>query len=226
MSASLSTRANLDLLDAKYEDWKRDSAAVEPTWSAFFEGFELGMAQLAAKSRDRAAAPDAAVLSEETLSFRMRVSNAVLSFRSRGHIAAWLDPLSPSAPDVASLLIKELGFAESEMDQEVQTLFFRGGRSMRLRDMLEELRRIYCDHVGFEFMYIQDPVVREWLLARIESPADPSPAVEPKDALRWLLEPETFERFLHRRYVGQKRFSVEGAKSLLVALETILADLP
>ena len=82
MSATLSSRANLDLLDAKYEDWKRDSASVEPTWGAFFEGFELGMVQLAAKSRDGAApAPGAAGLSEEALSFRMRVSNAITTFR-------------------------------------------------------------------------------------------------------------------------------------------------
>ena len=226
MSATLSSRANLDLLDAKYEDWKRDSAAVEPTWGAFFEGFELGMAQLAAKARGAIASPDAAGLSEETLSFRMRVSNAILSFRARGHIAASLDPLGTAGADATLLSNNELGFTEAEMDQEVQTLLFRGGRTMTLRMMLAELRRIYCDRVGFEFMYIQDTGVRDWLLARIESQEDPRTAVEPKDALRWLLEAETFERFLHRRYVGQKRFSVEGAESLLVALETLLADLP
>jgi 2-oxoglutarate dehydrogenase E1 component len=228
MSATLSSRANLDLLDAKYEDWKRDPAVVEPTWGAFFEGFELGMAQLAGKSSAGVTAvrESTAGLSDETLSFRMRVSDAIMSFRARGHAAAWLDPLSPGGPDTAVLSNKELGFTEAEMDEEVQTLFFRNGRPMKLRDMLAELRRIYCDRVGFEFMYIQDREVREWLLERIEALQNPAPAVEPKDALRWLLEPETFERFLHRRYVGQKRFSVEGAESLLVALETILADLP
>jgi len=226
MSASLSSRANLDLLDAKYEDWKRDAATVEPTWSAFFEGFELGMTQLAAKSRGAGAAPDAAGLSESALSFRMRVSDAIMSFRSRGHGAAWLDPLSAGGPDASVLSNEKLGFSEAEMDAEVQTFFFRGGRTMKLREMLAELRRIYCERAGFEFMYIQDREVRDWLLERIEAQEIPEPAVEPKDALRWLLEAETFERFLHRRYVGQKRFSVEGAESLLVALETILAEVP
>ena len=224
MSASLSYRANLDLLETKYLDWKRDAAAVETTWASFFEGFELGMAQLAGKE----AAGATGGLSEQTLNFRMRVTNALLAFRSLGHTAAHLDPLSPEGPDVSTLSLEGLGFSAEDLEGEVQTQMFRNGQPMKLRDMLAELRRIYCSTTGFEFMHIHNPEVRNWLLERIENRVFEAPPSnqEQVDALRWLLEAESFERFLHRRYVGQKRFSVEGAESLLVALETVLENMP
>jgi len=100
MSASLPYRANADFLESKYLDWKKDPASVEPLWSSFFEGFELGMAKLAA-APVRAGA-EGSMLSEKTLSFRMRVTNALQHFRAVGHTAAYLDPLSTEGPEVAS----------------------------------------------------------------------------------------------------------------------------
>jgi len=99
---------------------------------------------------------------------------------------------------------------------------------MKLKAMLAELRRIYCGKTGFEFWHIHNPEVRTWLLDRVEArDLDAKPAAKEQiDALRWLLEAESFERFLHRRFVGQKRFSVEGGESMLVALETILEGMP
>ncbi len=228
MSATLPFRANQDLLDSKYTDWKKEPSSVEPTWASFFEGFELGMAELAKRgSKTTSAAATTGTLSEATLNFRMRVTNALLAFRSLGHTAAHLNPLSPTAPDAALLSLEGLGFTEADLDSEVQTQMFRNGQTMKLREMLTELRAIYCDKTGFEFMHIQTPEVRNWVLDRIENRlSQPKPSAENQvDALRWLLEAETFERFLHRRFVGQKRFSVEGGESMLVALETILESL-
>ncbi|MCB1211018.1 MAG: 2-oxoglutarate dehydrogenase E1 component, partial [Verrucomicrobiales bacterium] len=227
MSASLPYRANADFIESKYVDWKNDPASVEPLWASFFEGFELGMAKLAtAPGKNKGS--DVATLSEKALSFRTRVANAIQHFRELGHTAAHLDPLSPEGPEIPSLTTGGLGFTEDELDEDVQTLLFRGGRPMKLKAMLDELRRTYCGKTGFEFMHIHNPEVRNWLLERVEGrDLDAKPvAAEQVNALRWLLEAETFERFLHRRFVGQKRFSVEGAESLLVALETILESLP
>ena len=227
MSATLPFRANQDLLDSKYTDWKKAPDSVETTWASFFEGFELGMAELARRNSRTAGAASGPTLSESTLNFRMRVTNALFAFRSLGHSAAHLNPLSAKAPAVPVLTLEGLGFTEADLDSEVQTQMFRGGQTMKLREMLAELQRIYCANVGFEFMHIQTPEVRSWLLERIEnrlSEAKPSEQSQ-IDALRWLLEAETFERFLHRRFVGQKRFSIEGGESMLVALETLLENL-
>lgn len=228
MSASLSYRANADFLESKYVDWKKDPASVEPLWSSFFEGFELGMAKLPAATAKGGATGEGAPLSEKALNFRMRVTNALHNFRAIGHTAAHLDPLDKEGPEIAALTPAGLGFTAEELEEEVQTHMFRGGQPMKLKTMLAELRRIYCGKTGFEFMHIHHGEVRSWLLNRIEErnlEAKPTPK-EQVDALRWLLEAETFERFLHRRFVGQKRFSVEGGESTLVALETIFEMMP
>ena len=227
MSATLPSRSNQDFLESQYQQWKNDARSVDAAWASFFEGFELGLAEL--KRRQGVERPSAAGgLSEDTLNFRMRVTNALLAFRSLGHTAAWVDPLSNEPPRPAALTMDRLGFTDGDMNQEVQTHLFRQGRPMALKEMLDELRAIYCDRIGFEFMHIHNPEVRTWLQERIENrlretPPSPSQKV---NALRWLLEAETFERFLHRRFVGQKRFSVEGGEGLLVALETLLESLP
>lgn len=226
MSATLPSRSNQDILESQYSQWSSDPKSVDATWASFFEGFELGMAHLAAKKGSSSASSQ--TLSEQTLNFRMRVSNALHTFRSLGHTASWLDPLSKTAPSPAILSLASLGFTESDMSESVQTQLFRQGRSMPLSEMLKDLRAIYCDRVGFEYMHIHTPEVRQWLQDRIENRLDRPvpPAKKQISALRWLLEAETFERFLHRRYVGQKRFSVEGGEGLLVALGTIFEGLP
>ncbi len=229
MSATLPFRANQDLLESQYQSWSKDPASVDPGWASFFEGFELGMAELAKRKGATASGSSSeATLSEATLNFRMRVTNALLLFRSLGHREAHLDPLSQSGPSAPELSLEALGFTEADLDREVQTHMFRGGQAMKLRTFLAELRRIYCGRSGFEFMHIHTPEVRNWLLERIENRTfEPTPDKDAQvDALRWLLEAESFERFLHRRFVGQKRFSVEGGESMLVALETILENLP
>jgi 2-oxoglutarate dehydrogenase E1 component len=227
MSATLPYRANADFLESKYEDWKKDAGSVEPLWSSFFEGFELGMARLVTKGAE-VAGGGGAPLSEKTLNFRMRVSNALQSFRALGHTAAHLDPLDKEGPEVPSLTLAGLGFTAEDLEEEVQTHLFRNGQPMKLKTMLAELQRNYCGKTGFEFMHIHHPEVRAWLLDRIEGRnLDAKPAAQDQvNALRWLLEAESFERFLHRRFVGQKRFSVEGGESMLVALETILEAMP
>ncbi len=226
MSASLSVRANLDLLETKYTAWKQNAASVDATWSAFFEGFELGMARLA--KQPPPAAAGGVQLREDELAFRMKVAEAIMRFRSLGHTGAWLDPLSDAAPNPSALSLESLGFDPADLDAEVATQFFRGGQRMTLRAMLNDLRSVYCDKIGFEFMHIHHPEVRAWLLERVEnrSSAGAPRREECVAALRSLLKPETFERFLHQRFVGQKRFSIEGGDALIVSLETLLEELP
>ena len=232
MTASVPFRANSELLDAQYTNWKNDPRSVDATWASFFEGFELGLAELTKRQGAAQTATSAGgltpTLSDKTLSFRMRVTNALLVFRSLGHTASHLDPLSPEAPKCPTLSIEGLDFSPEELATDVQTHMFRGGQPMKLSEMLSELRSIYCGTTGYEYMHIHTPEIQNWLMDRIENrPFEPQPAPAAQiNALRWLLEAETFERFLHRRYVGQKRFSVEGGESLLVALETILENLP
>ena len=226
MSSSISARANADLLDSKYADWKNDPSSVESEWATFFEGFELGMAQApkAGKGGDilapAANTSDSGVGVAMNQATRARVVTMVYRYRSLGHTKAWLDPLADTQPEAPLLSLENLGFKEEHLDIDVSTQFFEGGKKMKLRKLVELLNKTYCEKIGYEFMHINSPEVRHWVRDRVEQRMhEPEPEKDKKlAAMTWLAHAEGFEQFLHRKYVGQKRFSLEGGESLMVAL--------
>src|SRR5881227_2585596 len=221
MWSSLATRANLDLLDENYKRWRQNPESVDSGWAAFFEGFELGELP----ERDGAVAR-AAEGGEGSL--QSRVDGLVYAYRTLGHTIARLDPLADRRRENPLLTLRELGFSEKDLDLHVSSKFFFGNRQMTLREMIAALENIYAGSIGSEFMHIQNTRVRNWVLHRLESrPAKTeTPRAVQVALLRTLLEAESFEVFLHTRYVGQKRFSLQGAEALMVALETILHKSP
>ncbi|RYD31492.1 MAG: 2-oxoglutarate dehydrogenase E1 component, partial [Verrucomicrobiaceae bacterium] len=232
MSSTISARLNVDLLDAKYQQWLQDPRSVEGTWSMFFEGFELGTAQpkrvTPAAGIDNSRAVDSVGMSQQEMTFRANVTRMIETYRAIGHIGAHLDPLSPAPKDQSRLSLKEFGFTEADLNAEVETLYFNDGKRTKLREMVDRLRRTYCDLTGFEYMHILNFEVREWLRERIENRLDaPAPSTEIREQiLRWVWEPECFEQFLHNTYKGQKRFSLEGGESAMVVLNAVLNDAP
>jgi 2-oxoglutarate dehydrogenase E1 component len=220
MRPSFANRLNLDLIEENYERWQSDPESVDSSWSAFFEGFELGDLHL------RNGAAVAAQPGESPL--QTRIDGLVYAYRTLGHTMARLDPLAEKRPENPLLSLRELGFSEKDLDMQVSSKFFLDNRRMTLREMIAALENIYADTIGAEFQHIQNPRIRNWVLHRLESrPAKRDTSRETQVAiLRTLLEAETFETFLHTRYVGQKRFSLQGAESLLVILDTILQRCP
>ena len=218
MSQSVSGNWNSELLEQNYARWKQDTESVAPEWNAFFEGFELGLTQSEELAEGaRAAVPEDAALER-------RADSLAYSYRTLGHTIARLDPLSPEPPDNPLLSLKAIGFTDSDLERTVSSKYFRDGKPMLLREMLSELRSIYSETIGAEFMHIQDPRVRNWIRERVENRGNGNrkDGALHRAVLRQLYEAETFEHFLHTRYVGQKRFSLEGAESLLVILDTVL----
>ena len=224
MRPSFANHYNAALLDEMYAKWQQDPALVDANWAAFFEGFALGYA-----TPPRAAGTTAtAGASEADLARQGRVDDAVQAYRTLGHTLAQLDPLQNASPKQPLLTLEALGFTEGDLDQAVSSRYFMGGKSMRLREMLTLLQRIYTGKIGAEFMHISSSNVRNWLRERIEARPEmpaPEPAAQ-RTILSHLLAAEAFERFLHTRYVGQKRFSLEGGETLMPLLETILARCP
>ena len=209
---------NSELLEDNYARWKQHTGSVAPEWNAFFEGFELGLTQSEELAEGaRAAVPEDAALER-------RSDSLAYSYRTLGHTIARLDPLAAEPPENPLLSLKQIGFTEGDLERTVQSKYFRDGKPMLLREMLAELREIYCGTIGAEFMHIHDPRVRNWIRERVENRGDADRRDDAlhRSILRLLYEGETFEHFLHTRYVGQKRFSLEGAESLLVILDTIL----
>src|SRR3954466_9990475 len=225
MHPSFATRANLDLLEQNYQRWQENPESLDPSWLAFFEGFELGDLQL---RNGAAAAAGAPVTEAGDQPLQTRVEGLVYAYRTLGHTIARIDPLAEKRPSNPLLSLRELGFSEKDLDLVVSSKFFFDGRKMTLREMIALLESIYADSIGSEFQHIQNPRIRNWVRHRLESrPAKHAASRGAEIAvLRTLLEAETFETFLHTRYVGQKRFSLQGAEALMVILYSVLQRCP
>src|SRR5438445_5458579 len=223
MRTSIAARANLELIDQNYQRWQEDPASVDPSWSAFFEGFELG--NLPQRNGAAVAAPRTGVRESP---LQTRIDGLVYAYRTLGHTIARVNPLAEKRPENPQLTLRELGFSEKDLDLRVSSKFFHDNEEMALREMIARLQKIYANSIGAEFMHIQNTRIRNWVLHRLESRADKhSTARQVKIALlRGLMEAESFEVFLHSRYVGQKRFSLQGAESLMVILDSILHKCP
>src|ERR1700730_11558157 len=220
MRTTIAARANLHLIEENYRRWEQDPGSVDSGWAAFFEGFELGNLP----QRNGAAAATAAPADVRESPLQTRVDGLVYAYRTLGHTIARVNPLADERPENPLLTLRELGFSEKDLDLRVASKFFMDGRQMTLREMIAALQRIYADTIGAEFMHIQNTRMRNWVLHRLESRPDKreTPRNVQINLLRVLLEAESFEVFLHSRYVGQKRFSLQGAESLMVILDKIL----
>ena len=131
------------------------------------------------------------------------------------------------APYQPLLELKEFGLTEADLDETISSRSFRDGLPMKLRDIIAELKRIYCDTMGVEYMHIQNPQIRHWIRERIETRGGRADTSTPHyRILRTLHKAESFENFLHTTYVGSKRFSLEGGESIMVALSEILYRSP
>lgn len=225
MKSSFTARWNEALLDETYERWCQDPKSVDDDWAAFFEGFELGCARPISKNGAPQSAPNGNLKSGD-LAFETKIEGLVYAYRTIGHSIAKLDPLAESPRENPLLELKELGFEEADLDRMGQSKFFRDGKAIKLRDMIAELKEIYSDTIGAEFMHIQTPAIRNWVRDRLENRSDaPKQDGElQKKFLRRLLKAEEFENFLHTRYQGNKRFSLEGGEGLMVALNAVLDD--
>ncbi|WP_394289337.1 multifunctional oxoglutarate decarboxylase/oxoglutarate dehydrogenase thiamine pyrophosphate-binding subunit/dihydrolipoyllysine-residue succinyltransferase subunit [Microbacterium sp.] len=151
-----------------------------------------------------------------------RVQELINSFRVRGHMMADIDPLEYVQRTHPDLEIENHGLTFWDLDREFVTNGFGGKRTMKLRDILGILRDSYCRTVGIEYMHIQDPEQRAWFQANLEVKYQKPSHDEQLRVLGKLNEAEAFETFLQTKYVGQKRFSLEGGESLVPLLDQIL----
>ncbi|UYN83902.1 MAG: multifunctional oxoglutarate decarboxylase/oxoglutarate dehydrogenase thiamine pyrophosphate-binding subunit/dihydrolipoyllysine-residue succinyltransferase subunit [Microcella sp.] len=151
-----------------------------------------------------------------------RVQELINSYRVRGHLMADVDPLQYKQRSHPDLDIASHGLTFWDLDREFVTGGFGGRRSMLLREVLGVLRDTYCRTVGIEYMHIQEPEQRRWFQERLEKPYQKPTHDEQMRILGKLNQAEAFETFLQTKYVGQKRFSLEGGESVIPLLDEIL----
>jgi len=216
-------------LEALYEQWKRDPASVEAQWHAFFAGFELGCQQPPRRGGEAARSAAPAVAPNKDQLRQSRVDALVSAYRRLGHQQAKLDPLNLIKRRTPELSFDYMKLTEADLDTEFEIYWAGKLTRMPLHTMIDLLHETYCGHVGIEYMHIENYTIRRWLRDRIEEGRlrkDTLPNAEKKRVLSHLLEGELFEKFLHTRYVGQKRFSLEGGETIIPILDKIVEECP
>jgi 2-oxoglutarate dehydrogenase E1 component len=223
-SLTLPTRANADVIEAMYRTWLDNPDAVDPTWRAFFQGFSLGSngGSIGALDSHGVATPIIDSLKQS------HVHYLIAAYRAIGHLQAHLDPLSAPPPPTPKLDLGLFQLDASDLGTSFDVGTYLGGGQMKLRDIIASLQTTYCGHVGVEYVHIQDQDCRLWLQERIESTRLQPAFTKPQKVriLRRVYKAELFEKFLHTKYVGQKRFSLEGGETIIAALDAVIDHCP
>lgn len=209
---SLGGMANAPLIEELYASYRLDPESVGPTWRAFFDGWELGMK----------AVPQVAVGGREYDA--VRVAYMIDAFRIYGHLLAQNNPLAAKENlEVPELTLTNLGFSQEEWDHPMPTCGFLPESEAPLAQIYDALKKTYCGRIGIEFFGLGKPDMQAWIQKKIEPhfPVTLS-AEEKRQVLTDLYRAELFEVFIHTKYVGQKRFSLEGAETLIPMLERLI----
>jgi 2-oxoglutarate dehydrogenase E1 component len=167
-------------------------------------------------------APDLATAHDSDIDKTARVQELIHAFRVRGHLMADTDPLEYKQRHHVDLDVHSHGLTLWDLDREFATGGFGGKPFMKLRDILGVLRDAYCRTTGIEYMHMQDPDQRAWIQERVERKYDKPAREEQLRILRRLNAAEAFETFLQTKYVGQKRFSLEGGESVIPLMDAVL----
>jgi len=222
---TLPVRANADVIEAAYRLWLDNPDGVDPTWRAFFQGFSLGSNGGPIGDALESQGQHAPIIDSLKQS---HVHYLIAAYRAIGHLQAHLDPLSGPPAPLPKLALSQFQLDEGDLDTAFDVGTYLGGGQMKLRSVLESLQKTYCGHVGVEYAHIQDQDCRLWLQERIES-TKLQPAFTKQQKVRILrrvYKAELFEKFLHTKYVGQKRFSLEGGETIIAALDAVIDHCP
>src|SRR5580658_5350694 len=230
---------NADFIEDLYQRYLKDSGSVDPAWARYFEGLKAGSATeadhrqirelLSAKMQAPAVAGghSANPVAEAASAKQAAVSRLIQVYANRGHLIAHLDPLGLQERTKPYVLdLEYFGLSDADLDTE----FFTGSRTpavaerAKLRDILETLKFIYADTIGAEFAHVSDTEERLWLQDNFQAARMQRRfSVDEKKNILWqLTAAEGLERYLHTKYVGQKRFSLEGGDSLIPLLDDLV----
>ncbi len=210
--------ANADpaALEALYQSWQADPAAVAPDWARFFEGFDLATRYAEAGTGTTGTTPDR--------DKEAAVQNLIYSWRARGHLQAHTNPVRPRRDRKARLELADFGLSEADLDTPFRVGAELGLGTAPLRAIVARLKALYEGPVGFEYLHCRDPKVIDWMQQKVEVefPAFAPDAAHKRRILSKLNEAVVFENFLHTKFLGQKRFSLEGGETTIPALDAII----
>ena len=206
--------AHPQYIESLYQSWLADPNAVEPDWAVFFKGFDFGLSSTAGSTAPVDMTREFAVL------------GLIHGYRNRGHVLSTTNPIRPRKDRRPHLALADYGLSDADLDQRFAAGTEIGLANATLREIVDRLKKIYCGNIGFETTHIYDKERLHWLRQKVESRdlADDYgfPLEKKKRILQKLNGAVVFEQFLHTKFVGQKRFSLEGGEATIPALDAII----
>jgi 2-oxoglutarate dehydrogenase E1 component len=220
------TNSHPEFIENLYRDYLKDPASVDPELKKFFEGFDFAVASHAANGVAVKPAESSAVTPPVTpidWMREVRVYRMILGYRNKGHLIAKTNPIRERKDRGANIDLDFFGLTDNDLDQTFQAGHLIGLGNTQLRNIVDHLQKCYASHVGIEFKYISDQKKVDFLTTEMEKKfLDPLPLNKQRRILEKLNQGVMFEKFLHTKYVGQKRFSLEGGETTIAALDAII----
>ena len=223
------TNSSPAFVEKLYDDYIKDPNSVDPEMKKFFEGFDfaIGNGKKETNGTVSPVAPSSAskIPSEDSIDWMMeiRAYRMILGYRNKGHLLAKTNPIRARKDRGANIELEFYGFTEADLDKEFHAGNLIGLGTTSLRNIFNHLEKCYASHIGIEFKYISDQKKIDWLTNEVEKKIlEPLPLEKKKRILEKLNQGVMFEKFLHTKYVGQKRFSLEGGETTIAALDAII----
>jgi 2-oxoglutarate dehydrogenase E1 component len=218
------TNSHPAFIEGLYQEFVQNPDSVDPDFRRFFEGFDFAInqgtnGQAAASTATASGAPvEAAQLAKE-----FSVYSLIQAYRLKGHLVANTNPIRQRKDRGANLDLKYFGLTEADLSTKFEAGKFVGLNAATLQQILDKLKTAYASHVGVEYGYVLKQERVEWLQREIEGGVNRSLSLDVrKRILQKLNQGVIFEKFLHTKYIGQKRFSLEGGETTIAALDTII----
>ena len=221
--------AHTEFFAQLYDQYLDNPDSVEPSWRSFFQGFDFGMATYNEENViDQMTSFASNSVSNGTVSEKLlkefNVIKLIDGYRTRGHLFTKTNPVRDRRTYSPNLDIENFGLAAADLETVFDAAKILGKQPTSLKEIIRHLENIYCQSIGVEYMYIRKPEVVQWIQDRLNINENlPHFNVEQKkNILDKLNEAVSFENFLHTKYVGQKRFSLEGGESIIPALDALI----
>ncbi|MEA9356159.1 2-oxoglutarate dehydrogenase E1 component [Bacteriovorax sp. PP10] len=210
--------SDITFIDSLYDNFRSNPESVDESWQRFFQGFEFQSGSFGTAGTSGEGITDAKLRAE------INVFRIIQSFRSRGHLLADTNPIRPRRDRKARISLEEYGLSDADRKTVFQCGEFLGIGPATLDQILDHMKEIYCAKIGFQYMHSNNTDIRRFMREKIESTAKKIEISidKKKRILQKLNEANVFENFLQTKYVGQKRFSLEGGEATIPALDAII----
>jgi 2-oxoglutarate dehydrogenase E1 component len=218
-SFSFLSNTDTNSIDSLYNQYKKDPSSVDISWARFFEGFDFQKSEYAVLPGGDAISGAGA----EALQKEFKVINLINGYRQRGHLFTKTNPVRERRKYSPSLDIENFGLSAADLETTFHAGTEVGLGDAKLKDIIAHLDNSYCQSIGVEYQYIRDPERVSWLREKIEAVKKPVFSAEEKKAIfEMSSRASLFEQYIHKKFVGQKRFSIEGCEALVPAMDYVV----